>query len=175
MSLRICGGTYRSIRLECPSSRVRPTTDRVKEAIFSVLIHDLNDAMVLDLFAGSGSLGIEAISRGAAQVTFIEQAKECVEVIEKNLKIIDAREKGIIIKADARMFIKKCKTHFDLIFMDPPYHKGLATKLAPHVYSFLKVGGILVIEHSPREEIPLKAWKMKRYGDTTISYFTRSE
>jgi 16S rRNA G966 N2-methylase RsmD len=73
------------------------------------------------------------------------------------------------------MFIKKCKTHFDLIFMDPPYHKGLATKLAPHVYSFLKVGGILVIEHSPGEEIPLVAWKMKRYGDTTISYFTRSE
>ncbi len=175
MSIRVCGGRYRSIRLKCPSSRVRPTTDRVKEAIFSVLVHDLHDAMVLDLFAGSGSFGIEAISRGAAQVTFIEKTKECIIVIEKNLETIDAREKAIIIKADARTFIKKCTSLFDLIFMDPPYHKGLATELAPHVYTLLKVGGILVIEHSPREEIPLVAWKTKQYGDTSISYFTRSE
>ena len=175
MSLRVCGGIYRSIRLECPSSGVRPTTDRVKEAIFSVLVHDLQAAVVLDLFAGSGNLGIEAISRGASQATFVEKTKGCIEVIEKNLKIINDREKAIIIKADARQFVRTCPSLFDLIFMDPPYHKGLATELTPHVYNLLKPGGILVVEHSPQEEIPMTAWKSKRYGGTIISYFPRSE
>jgi 16S rRNA (guanine966-N2)-methyltransferase len=175
MSLRVCGGKNRSIRLECPSSGVRPTTDRVKEAIFSVLVNNLHDVQVLDLFAGSGSLGIEAISRGASRVTFVEKSRECIDVIKRNLKTIDASEKAVVVKADAEQFIKKCTTFFDLIFMDPPYHKGLATELSTHVYNLLKVGGILVVEHSPRDEIPLEAWKSKQYGDTSISYFHRSE
>ena len=175
MSTRICGGRYCSIRLECPASKVRPTTDRVKEAIFSTLIHYLQDSVVLDLFAGSGGLGIEAISRGAARVTFIEKATECINVIERNIHVIDANQLAIIIKADARTYINTCSTSFDLIFMDPPYHKGLASQLAPHVYNLLNPGGILVVEHSIKEEILLTAWKSKRYGDTTISYFMRSE
>jgi 16S rRNA (guanine(966)-N(2))-methyltransferase RsmD len=175
MSVRICGGKNRSIRLECPASGVRPTTDRVKEAIFSVLIDNLQDALVLDLFAGSGSLGIEAISRGAAHVTFVEKSKECIDVIRRNLKAIDALERATILKTEAGQFIRKNTHLFDLIFMDPPYHKGLATELAPHVYNLLSVGGILVVEHSPRDEIPMAAWKSKRYGDTSISYFNRSE
>ena len=175
MSIRVCGGKNRSIRLECPSSGVRPTTDRVKEAIFSVLVNDLHDAQVLDLFAGSGSLGIEAISRGASHATFVEKSKESIDVIRRNLKAIDAGEKVTIIKTDAGLFIKKCATLFDLIFMDPPYHKGLATELAPHVYNLLKVGGILVVEHSIRDVIPMETWKSKQYGDTSISYFYRSE
>lgn len=175
MSIRICGGTYRSIRLECPSSGVRPTTDRVKEAIFSVLMNDLHEARVLDLFAGSGSLGIEAISRGATLATFVESSHSCVNVIRKNLSCIRAEDKALVIKTDAGQFVKKCRDSFDLIFMDPPYHKGLATQLTPHVYNLLKVGGILVVEHSQRDVIPLEAWKFKRYGDTSISYFRRSE
>ena len=154
---------------------MRPTTDRVKEAIFSTLIHHLQDSIVLDLFAGSGSLGIEAISRGAARVTFIEKATECINVIERNIHVIDANQLAIIIKADAGAYINTCSTSFDLIFMDPPYHKGLASQLAPHVYNLLNPEGILVVEHTTKEEIPLTAWKTKRYGDTAISYFMRSE
>lgn len=175
MSIRICGGIYRSIRLECPASSVRPTTDRVKEAIFSTLIHDLADAEVLDLFAGSGGLGIEAISRGASRVTFVEKSKGCIEIIERNIKSIGAQEQSVIIKSDVQTYINKCALRFDLIFMDPPYHKGLASELAPHVYNLLEIDGILVVEHSTREEIPLTAWKTKHYGDTSISYFIRSE
>ena len=154
---------------------MRPTTDRVKEAIFSTLIHDVKDAKVLDLFAGSGSLGIEAISRGASHVTFVEKSKECVEIIGRNIKTLSVQEQSIIIKSDVRTYLDRCKTTFDLIFMDPPYHKDLASQLAPHVYNLLNIGGILVVEHSIREEVPMALWKSKRYGDTAISYFIRSE
>jgi len=131
--------------------------------------------MVLDLFAGSGSLGIEAISRGAGHVTFVEKSLECIKVIEQNVRTIGVQELATIIKSDAVTYVKNCMTSFNLIFMDPPYHKDLASKLAPHVYNLLTTGGILVAEHSVREEIPMSAWKTKRYGDTVVSYFMRSE
>ena len=174
MSIRICGGLYGSIRIECPASRVRPTTDRVKEAIFSTLGNDLEDITVLDLFAGSGSLGIEAISRGARHVTFVEKSAECVKVIWRNISIIGAQEQAVVIKSEAMSYVKNCTTSFNLIFMDPPYHKDLACTMAPHVYNLLTIGGILVVEHSVREEIPMLTWKTKRYGDTSVSYFMRS-
>lgn len=174
MSIRICGGIYRSIRLDCPSSGVRPTTDRVKEAIFSVLMNHLQDAHVLDLFAGCGSLGIEAISRGAAHATFVDSSRSCIEIIRRNIQSIKAESRATIMKFEAGQFARNCQDHFDLIFMDPPYHKGLATELTPHVYNLLKPGGILVVEHSPQDEISMPAWKSKRYGGTNISYFSRS-
>ena len=134
MSTRICGGRYCSIRLECPASKVRPTTDRVKEAIFSTLIHYLQDSVVLDLFAGSGGLGIEAISRGAARVTFIEIATECINVIERNIQAIDADQLAIIIKADARTYINTCSTSFD------PYSWTLPTiKVLPRNWRLMYI------------------------------------
>jgi 16S rRNA (guanine(966)-N(2))-methyltransferase RsmD len=174
MAMRVCGGMYRSIRLDCPSAGVRPTTDRVKEAIFSVLMNDLQDARVLDLFAGCGSLGIEALSRGAAHATFVDSSRSCIETIRRNIHSIKAEKQATIVKSEAELYVKKCTRLFDLVFMDPPYHKGLATELTPHVYNLLKVGGILVVEHSQRDVIPMEAWKAKRYGDTSISYFRRS-
>jgi len=175
MAVRICGGRYRSIRLACPASQVRPTTDRVKEAIFSTIVHYLNDSNVLDLFAGSGSLGIESLSRGAAQVTFVDKNRECINVIKQNLRSINVQQLAVIVHTEARAYINTCKTSFDLIFMDPPYDKNLASELAPHVYNLLNPGGILVVEHSIKEAIPLTAWKFKKYGDTEISYYLRSE
>lgn len=175
MSIRICGGLYRSIRLDCPCSGVRPTTDRVKEAVFSVLMNDLQDAYVLDLFAGCGSLGIEAISRGAAHATFVDNSRSCIEIIRKNIRSVKAESLATVMKIEAGQFVRNCQDRFNLIFMDPPYHKGLATELTPHVYNLLKVGGILIIEHSQRDKIPMEAWKAKRYGDTSISYFRRSD
>lgn len=173
MSIRICGGTYRSIRLHCPDAHVRPTTDRVKEAIFSTLLHHLDGARVLDLFAGSGALGCEAISRGARRVTFVDQSRECVGFIRRNVEIIHAEAQAVIVRSDARTYVVSCRDTFDLIFMDPPYHKGLASDLAPHVYTLLDKGGILVVEHESGEEINLAPWKQKRYGDTSISYYLK--
>jgi 16S rRNA (guanine966-N2)-methyltransferase len=173
MSIRVCAGIYGSRKIECPVKGVRPTTDRVKQALFSTLPVDLEGARVLDLFAGSGNLGIEALSRGAGLVTFVDESRACTQVIEKNLRLLDALDRAKVIRTEARAFMEKCREEFDVIFMDPPYNKGLASDLAPHVYSFVKTGGVLVIEHSPMESIPVLPWKTRTYGDTMITYITR--
>ncbi|HNY64883.1 MAG TPA: 16S rRNA (guanine(966)-N(2))-methyltransferase RsmD [Deltaproteobacteria bacterium] len=173
MSIRVCAGRYGSRRLECPVKGVRPTTDRVKQAIFSTLPVDLEGAHVLDLFAGSGNLGIEALSRGAGHVTFVDSSKVCTQVIEKNLRLLQALDQAKIVRSGVEAFLEKCQDQFDVIFMDPPYNKGLASQLAPHVYSFVKTGGVLVIEHSPIEAVPVEPWKTRTYGDTMITYITR--
>lgn len=176
MSIRICGGIYRSRKLACPSKGVRPTSDRVKEAVFSTLGADMDGWEVLDLFSGSGSLGIEAISRGAGEVVFVDKSRKCIKTVEENLNSLGAKDKASIIHLDARAFVHKCKDKFDLIFMDPPYNKGLATQMAPIVCRLLAGDGILVIEHSPREEIdPPKAeiWKKSIYGDTCVTYIKK--
>lgn len=174
MSIRVCGGTYRSRRLECPQTGVRPTTDRVKEAIFSTLAGHLQGACVLDLFAGSGNLGIEALSRGACEVTFVDKSAVSVRVIEKNLQALGINEHITCIKSEVSAFVRQCSMLYDLIFMDPPYNKGLASNMTPHVYNLLKFGGILTIEHSPSEIIEINPWKTRTYGDTMITYIMRS-
>lgn len=171
--MRVCAGLYKSRRVECPEG-IRPTTDRVKEAIFSALAMDLHGKSVLDLFAGSGALGIEALSRGAGAVTFVEQDRVCLGIIRKNIETLAAADKTMLVKADVRTFVRTCATAFDLILMDPPYHKGLASQLAPHVYNLVNPGGVLVIEHSPRETLTVEAWKSRIYGDTMITYVTRA-
>ncbi len=175
MSIRVCSGIYRSRRIECPDKGVRPTTDRVKQAIFSTLPLDITGTQVLDLFAGSGNLGIEALSRGASFVTFVDSSFICTKIIEKNIRSLTDPDHVRIIKSDVGSYIMKCRDLFEFIFMDPPYNKGLASKLAPHVYSLVKTGGVLVIEHSPDEQIPIKPWKIRSYGDTMITYVTKED
>lgn len=173
MSIRVCAGIYRSRIIECPAKGVRPTTDRVKQAVFSTLPVDLEGALVLDLFAGSGNLGIEALSRGAERVTFVDGSKDCTRVIEQNVRLLGALDHTKIVRSEAHAFLEKCRDNFDVIFMDPPYNKGLASELAPHVYSFVKTGGVLVIEHSPVEPIPVQSWKTRTYGDTMVTYIIK--
>lgn len=175
MSIRVCSGIYGSRRIECPAKGVRPTTDRVKQAIFSTLPFGLAGTHVLDLFSGSGNLGIEALSRGAEEVVFVDSSRVCVQVIERNIRSLKADEHSRIVKSDVDSFVQNCGETFDVIFMDPPYNKGLASELAPHVYRLLKTGGILVIEHSPEESIQLMPWKSRTYGDTKITYLLRGE
>jgi 16S rRNA (guanine966-N2)-methyltransferase len=175
MTIRICSGTYRSRKIECPVKGVRPTTDKVKQAVFSTIPFDLGGTHVLDLFAGSGNLGIEALSRGSSEVTFVDASSVCVRIIGKNLDTLQALDRAKIIRSDARAFLERCRETYDVIFMDPPYNKGLATELAPHVYKLLKTGGVLVIEHSLNESIPIKPWKTRTYGDTMITYTIRDE
>lgn len=175
MSLRVCAGIYGSRRIDCPARGVRPTTDRVKQAIFSTLPFDLAGTHVLDLFAGSGNLGIEALSRGAEQVTFVDSSRICIQTIEKNMSSLQALDHARIIRSEAESFLEKNHDEYDVVFMDPPYNKGLASELAPHVYRFVKTGGLLVIEHSPNESIPIQPWKTRAYGDTMITYIMRNE
>lgn len=170
--MRISAGQFGSRRLICPKG-IRPTTDRVKQALFSALTMDLDGITVLDLFSGSGALGIEALSRGAAFATFVESSASCLNAIRANLAALDAGSMSAVIKSDVRDFVMSCAGGYDLILMDPPYDKGLASQLAPHVYRLLKPGGVLVVEHSAREHIIMEIWKVRVYGDTMISYIQR--
>lgn len=173
MSIRVCAGIYRSRVLQCPSRGVRPTTDRVKQAVFSTLPLDLAGIEVLDLFSGCGTLGIEAISRGAAMVTFVDSSPQNIRAVQENIRSLDAGQHAKIIRSEAGSFVRRCEETFDVVFMDPPYDKGLASQLSPQVYKLLKNGGVLVIEHSPRELISVTPWKTRSYGDTTITYLRK--
>ena len=172
MSVRICSGLYKSRKIACPGD-IRPTSDRVKEALFSALLVDFKGLNVLDAFAGSGSLGIEALSRGAKSATFVDSSAASINFIKKNVNLIGIQEQCIIIKSDIMAYIKKCEQSFDFIFMDPPYNKGLASQFAPELYFLIKPGGVMVIEHSKRELVNICSYKEKHYGDTMLTFIRR--
>jgi len=176
MSIKICSGLYRSRKIICPSKGVRPTSERVKEAMFSTLLGYVDGSIVLDLFSGSGNLGIEALSRGAKEVTFVDKSRKCINTIYTNLDYLGTKTGAHIVHLGAMGFIRRCKDRFNLIFMDPPYNKGLAQKTAYSVLRLLEDDGILVIEHSSREEIDIAPhWKRAYYGDTCVTYIKRKE
>ncbi|HOJ13593.1 MAG TPA: 16S rRNA (guanine(966)-N(2))-methyltransferase RsmD [Deltaproteobacteria bacterium] len=170
MSLRITAGSFRSMRLQSPGQGVRPTSDKVRQAVFSTILAYVQGAHVLDLFAGSGALGFEALSRGAASATFVDASKRCIDVIKKNAAALGVLERVSIVKAEAFSFVGSCSSSYGLIFVDPPYHKSFASDIARDVYKLLDIGGILVIEHESSATIPLPAFKQKRYGGTSITY-----
>lgn len=181
--MRIIAGSAGSIPLKVPRSLTRPTADRVREAVFSVLGDTVPGARVLDLFAGSGSLGLEALSRGAAEATFIEsQAPACAIISENLLKTRLAG--GQVQRRDVFSFLSTTVPgRYHLIFADPPYARDaaslaiLTTLLTlPQLASVLAPGGVLVLEtlsSVPLPEFPL--WQIERertYGATRISYLT---
>jgi len=169
--VRIIAGRWRGRRIAAPSGRdVRPTADRVRESWMSILAPVIPDARVLDLFAGSGALGLEALSRGAAQVTFVERSSRVAAVLQANVDTLDARGETSIVRADALRFVRQhTGTPFDLVLADPPYGEGLATAL---VNQFLEkpFARVLAVEHHHRETIPADtALDRRRYGDTCIT------
>jgi 16S rRNA (guanine966-N2)-methyltransferase len=172
MSVRICAGSYKSRRIVCPDD-IRPTSDRVKEALFSALLVDFKGLDVLDVFAGSGALGIEALSRGAKSATFVDCSVSSINFIKKNTSLLGISKLCVIIKSDALAYVKNCKISFDHIFLDPPYNKGLASQVAPELYFLIKPGGTMVIEHSPREIVNMSSYKQKFYGDTVLTFIRR--
>ncbi len=176
--MRIIAGKLRSRTLDCPSRGVRPTTDRVKESVFATLGPDLLDAEILDLFSGSGNLGIEALSRGAAHATFIEKNHICAKVIKQNIQKLDLQDQAEVIIRDALDYSRTTSARFDIIFVDPPYNKGLASQTARLVYNLLNEEGMAVIEHSPAETIDvpgMEPWKVRCYGETVITYYLKEE
>lgn len=124
--MRVIAGTARSLVLSCPKGMdTRPTTDRIKETLFNVLQNDVPGANFVDLFAGSGAIGIEAISRGAKNVVFVENAKEAIDCIEANLKHTHFTNKSLVLKQDAITALSySLREPVDIIFADPPYNKG---------------------------------------------------
>ena len=161
---------------------LRPTSDRVKECIFNILQGDMQRKVVLDLFAGTGNLGIEALSRGARRAIFVEKGRQALRLIQRNLVQVGLEERSEILPKDANRAIGILKQRgecFDLILMDPPYEKGLIqnTLMKLNFNPIYHTDSILVIEHNQREPLPhvLDGWNLvrqRRIGDTLISILT---
>jgi 16S rRNA (guanine966-N2)-methyltransferase len=175
--MRIIAGRWRGRTIQAPpGTKTRPTTDRVREAWLSALQHDVPAATVLDLFAGSGALGLEALSRGAAHVTFVERAAGPLRALQSNIDALDAAADVTVVRADALRYVEGLSaTAFDVALADPPYATGDATRL---VLAFEQVpfARLLCIEHATREKLaPLPGSRTRRYGDTALTFITASE
>ena len=172
--MRVIAGTHRGARIAAPKGlATRPTGDRVREAAFN-LIGPVEDATVLDLFAGSGALGIEALSRGAASATFVESDKAACRTISQNLeklKLTGAR----VVCADAVWTLRQESRTYDLVLVDAPYEAWaeLEPKLAKHLERVLAPDGLLVVETGSRTEpaLPLPIRTSRRYGSARLTLF----
>ncbi|MDO5137768.1 MAG: 16S rRNA (guanine(966)-N(2))-methyltransferase RsmD [Oscillospiraceae bacterium] len=159
---------------------VRPTSQKVKEALFSALQFFIPGATMLDLFAGSGQMGIEALSRGASHCVFVDNSREAITVIKKNLNNTDLFSKATVAQMDAIRYIERASLKFDFIFADPPYHKEIAGALLPHLDKMLEEGGCIAIEtereaNLPDEVLSLVLKKRYNYGSTTIWMYNKRE
>jgi len=176
--MRITGGILRGRVLKAtPGLKVRPTSDKTRQAIFNILMNDIAGARVLDLFAGSGAMGIEALSHGAEDAVFIEVGRAQVNVIRTNLKTMGLE--GEVIAGDYKTSSRALGTagrNFDIIFADPPYQDFAPLEIIDTVlqYSLLAPGGLLIIEHkSGQETATERMWliKQRRFGQTEVSFY----
>jgi 16S rRNA (guanine966-N2)-methyltransferase len=178
--MRVITGLYkgRTIRTVNDLS-VRPATDRVRQTLFNMLENriQLEGSTVLDLFAGSGSLGIEALSRGAARVVFVESGREAARMLEENLATLGCEDSAEIVMTDALEFLRTERGQYNLVFADPPYiHEGTA-EIPEMVFGqgLVSGGGYLLIEHSRELQfapVPLyRVGPVKRFGRTSVTFF----
>lgn len=178
--MRVIAGKYKGRRLNSPSDEnVRPTTDRIKETLFNVLQSDIPDAVVLDLFAGSGALGIESLSRGAEEVIFVDKSKDSINLIRDNLKGMDGNYK--ITQADFLSALRNFDKKFDVIFIDPPYASGLGEMAVDAVLDkgLLADGGVIVYEHGFENEFSTDRDKIrvrtKKMGTVTAEFIRKKK
>jgi 16S rRNA (guanine966-N2)-methyltransferase len=175
--MRIIAGTYRGRILTSPRDHsVRPTTDRVKQTLFDILSNRIyfENLTVLDLFCGTGSLGLEAISRGAASVTFVDNSFDSLALLRKNIAALGCDSQCMPYQAEVFWFLKNMKKQYDLVFVDPPYKLETIGKLptALHESGILKEGSIAAMEHSRESSISIPDGVFdavrKPFGQTTL-------
>jgi 16S rRNA (guanine966-N2)-methyltransferase len=169
--VRIIAGEWGGRRIKAPAGRdVRPATDRVREAWMSALGGRLDDLTVLDLFAGSGALGLEALSRGAAHATFVEIARASLASLEDNLRLLGAGARATVVRGDAMRYARRLGPGaFDLALADPPYGKGHAAALLER-FREVPFARELWVEHRTGEPLPeLAGLTHRRYGDTMLT------
>ncbi len=173
--MRIIGGTFRGHRLVVPKGPTRPTTGRTREATFNLIASrlDLHDVRVLDLFAGSGALGLEALSRGAAHATFVERSGAALGTIHKNAGSLGVAEHCTVHRADVLRWLKSASASFDLVLADPPYALDELGQLPDLALPLLAPDGLLVLEHGAGLEFgDHPAHETSRsYGQTVVSLF----
>lgn len=182
--MRITGGTAKGQQLKVPKHRsVRPTTDRVRQAIFSVLASlPIGWSRALDLFAGSGALGIEALSRNALWVDFVDHEPECCDTIKENLARTGFLQRAHVYCCNVSKALSFLNSKYDIVFLDPPYADKLIDRIIDQIASskIIDEDSVLVISHAARYPLQqrydgLSVLKEKRYGDTCISIFRKKE
>ena len=180
--MRVITGKARGVQLKTPEGMTtRPTTDRVKEALFSIIQFEIAGARVLDLFGGTGQLGIEALSRGAKSAIFVDAGEPACRLIKENLKRTKLEADARVIRADYLDYLKRCRENFDIIFLDPPYAEVFlenALKCIAEI-DILQSGGIIVTERPSGKELPwdfegFTRSKDYKYGNTVLTIYRRN-
>lgn len=177
--MRIITGEYKGRRLESPrDNSIRPTTDKVKEAIFSIIAFDVPDAVCVDLFAGTGNLGLEALSRGAARCYFGDKSRESLALVRKNIGICGAQDKSVVMAGEYQKVLSSIREKADIFFLDPPYRDGLMEDCISLIAEngLLAEDGIIIAEHGKEEKLPdeiagFSKIKERKYGAIIISIY----
>jgi 16S rRNA (guanine966-N2)-methyltransferase len=176
--MRITGGIGRGRTLRVPAgSKVRPTSDKVKQALFNILVEKVPGAVFLDLFAGAGGIGIEALSRGAERVVFVDGSRESLEIVRHNIEQAGFGERAELVLSKVEPFLKKRSGPYDIVFLDPPYVMEMLPLLQLVSGSgLLKHGAIVIAEHFKKQASPEKAgvlamYREAKYGDTVLAFY----
>ncbi len=179
--MRVISGKARGVNLKTPEGlQTRPTADRVKEAMFSILQFELPGARVLDLFGGTGQLGIEAISRGAHSAVFVDAGDAACKLIKENLKRTKLEDQGRVVRADYLQYLSACRETFDMIFLDPPYAEVFLENALNRIseIDILQMNGIIVTERPVEKALDLELpgftrSKDYKYGKTIVTIFRK--
>ena len=175
--MRVITGTARGHKLLTPEGLdTRPTTDKVKEAVCSALQFDFPGAKVLDLFAGSGQMGIEALSRGASGAVFIDADSRALNCIRQNVNACGFAERSAVLRSDAVSYLQRTTERFDIAFLDPPYRHDILPQILPLLAEKMQKNGIIVCEHEPECKLSERILyfdlqKQKKYGKIIISIY----
>lgn len=181
--MRVIAGKFKGRQLASFSgSQVRPMMDRVKETLFNKIQFEVPGSKVLDLFSGTGSLGIEALSREAEQVVAVEKSASSIQIIKKNLEKLKIHEDFLIVKKDVFSYIKSTDSVFDIVLVDPPFTKKIANKVMEELSksNVCHPEGVIAIESQKQEVIEDKygeweVWDRKDYGDKKLSFYKKGE
>ena len=166
--MRVISGKVRGLKLDTPKNDdVRPTTDRVKESLFNIINPYVIDSNVLDLFAGTGSLGIECLSRGALSATFVDVSKDSINIVKSNVKKARVENESTILNLDFKTAIDRLNVQnkkFDIIFMDPPYYKNMFIDALSNIDNsdLLSEDGIIVVEHDTKDKFIDKIGRLEK-------------
>lgn len=181
--MRVITGKARGVQLKTPEGMLtRPTADKVKEALFSIIQFEIPGAAVLDLFGGTGQLGIEALSRGAKSAVFVDAREDACKLIRENLKRTRLEEQAKVIRSDYLAYLGRCRESFDIIFLDPPYAEVFLENSLNRIteIDILHSGGIIVTERPLGKELP---WEIEgytrsrdyKYGKTLLTIYRKAE
>ena len=179
--MRVITGKARGVQLKTPDGQLtRPTTDRVKEALFSIIQFEIPGTAVLDLFGGTGQLGIEALSRGAKSAVFVDQSEQACKLIRENLKRTKLESQGKVIRGDYMDYLSRCRENYDIILLDPPYAEVFLENALKRIteIDILRSGGIIVAERPLGKELP---WEFEgytrskdyKYGNTLLTLYRK--